>query len=109
MKKSTLILECQNQVQRIKCQHIVYLQYQQGAIRIWLNNNTQKQHSKSLRVVEQSLPDNFVKINRNVIINLHYLSAYFKTSQKVVLENGVEFDVSRRNASPLLGKILLLT
>ncbi|MBK3518577.1 LytR/AlgR family response regulator transcription factor [Carboxylicivirga marina] len=105
MLKKCLILECQQKIQRVPYKHICYLQYAQGAITIYLSGDITLSHCEQLKDLENSLPNYFVRINRNVIINLNYLSAYFKVLQKVQMENGKEFDVSRRNTTQLLEKI----
>lgn len=106
MQRKNLILECQKQIQCIRFKHISHLHYQDGAISIHLTGDKRVLHCVGLKELEARLPENFVRINRNIIINLNYLSAYYKASQKVVLESGHEFDVSRRNVGALLQKIV---
>ena len=106
MKRKSLVLECQKQIQCIKYKHIYYLQYQDGAITIHLTNDSKLLHCQALSEVEDKLPDHFVKVNRNIIINLRHMASYLKASQKILLTNGLEFPVSRRNIPALLDQIM---
>ncbi|MCU4156716.1 LytTR family transcriptional regulator DNA-binding domain-containing protein [Carboxylicivirga sp. A043] len=106
MIKKCLILECQKKIQRIAYEQIYYFHYQDGAITIHLTGNKTVLHCLCLKDLEAKLPVCFTRLNRNVIINLNHVSAYFKASQKVVMENGQEFDVSRRNIVFLMEKLL---
>jgi len=105
MKRKCLILECQKQIQKVKYTDIYYLKYQEGSISIGMADDKNLLCCLSLKEIENLLSDDFIKINRNVIINLRYLTAYIKASRKVLLENGLQFYVSRRNVTPLLIKI----
>jgi len=106
MKRKSLVLECQKQIQCIKYKHIYFLQYQDGTITFHLADNKQILHAQLLKEVEAMLPEYFVKVNRNIIINLQHLVSYFKSSQKILLANGLEFTVTRRNVPILLDRIM---
>ncbi|WP_439182235.1 LytR/AlgR family response regulator transcription factor [Carboxylicivirga taeanensis] len=105
MNTKFLLLECQKQIKRIRLSEVYYLQYQDGHICFYLTDNKKELHCQLLKTLEEQLPDYFVRINRNVIINLNYLTVYFKTTPKVVMTNGQEFDVSRRNVARLIKKL----
>ncbi|GEM_PF-5399895 len=105
MKKKYLVLECQQKIQSIKLKHICYLHYQDGSITIHLRDNSKILHCESLKNIEQQLSDRFVRINRNIIINLKYSTAYFKASGKVSLTSGVQFSITRRNLPEFLKQL----
>ncbi|MCT4590157.1 MAG: LytTR family transcriptional regulator [Carboxylicivirga sp.] len=107
MRKKTLLLECQKQIQRIKLKDICYLHYQDGIISFYMVDNRRLLHCNTLKGLENKLTNNFVRISRNIIINLNYLSAYFKSSHKVTLVTGKEFTVSRRNVAHFTSTLTL--
>jgi len=106
MNKSCLILECQKQILRVELTSIYYMQYQEGITTIHRQGDKQLLSCQALKDLQQQLSGSFVRINRNIIINLSYLSAYKKNSRTVLLEDGSQFSVSRRNIGPLLDKIM---
>jgi len=84
------------------------MQYQEGITTIHMQGDKQLFSCQLLKDLQQQLSGSFVRINRNVIINLSYLSAYKKNSRTVLLEDGSQFSVSRRNIGPLLDKIMAM-
>jgi len=57
--------------------------------------------TKSLLEVESNLPDNFFRINRNIIVNIHSIDTFKLRNRKIYLSNSVEFIVSCRRIKQL--------
>jgi len=76
-----------------------------GVITIELANDEKILCCMALKGIEDKLPDEYVKINRNTIINIIFLVAFHKHTPKVTMENGRSFYVSRRNIPALLNKM----
>lgn len=102
---NSLVIECSQQLRKVKFDEICHMYYIDGVITIESVNNSKILCCSALKDIEQKLPDNYVRINRNAIINIDYLIAYYKQSQKVTMENGKSFTVTRRNTSCLVEKM----
>ena len=67
--------------------------------------NSQPMLLKSLNAIEQRLdPNQFLRANRQQIINLNHIKSvelWFGGKLKIVLKNGSEIEVSRRNSTEL--------
>ncbi len=101
----SLVIECSKQLRKLKYDEISHLYYLDGVITIELANETKAMCCSALKELEEKLPDYYVRINRNAIINIAFLIAYYKQNQKVTMENGKSFTVTRRNIPNLVEKI----
>ncbi len=102
---SSLIIECSHQLRKVHLTEIYHLFYIDGVITIELNNGEKLMCCIALKELEDKLSASFVRINRNTIINILFLVAYFKNTQKVTMENGRSFTVSRRNVPLLINRM----
>jgi len=94
MKKS-IIIECQKRIKKIKFKEILYFVYQNERMLIETLNGSFV-NCQSLKKIKKVLPEAFLKINRNVIINPYFVASVEKQQKKVLMINGREFSVSRR-------------
>ena len=69
-------------------------------------NNQKFTCTKSLLEVVTILPDNFFRINRNSIVNIHKIDTFKRSKRKVYLSNSVEFIVSYRRIKQLQIELL---
>lgn len=76
--------------------------YIDGVITVELVNDEKLLCCIALKELEGKLSAHFVRVNRNTIINIDFLTAYYKNSQKVMMQNGKSFIVSRRNIPALI-------
>ncbi len=100
MNNSSLFIDVGQQLRRVELENVLHMQYAQGATTIEMINN-KLMCCTTLKEVQNHLPAHFIRINRNVIINVKHLSAYYKQSQLVDMAGGRRFSVSRRSV-PLL-------
>ncbi|MBS2098707.1 LytTR family DNA-binding domain-containing protein [Carboxylicivirga linearis] len=105
MMNSSLILNCTQQYRKINLTEVCHMYYIDGVITIELHDEEKILCCMALKEIEDKLPQEFVKINRNTIINVLFLVAFYKHTPKVTMENGRSFTVSRRNISMLVKKI----
>lgn len=96
MDKKYLILECEKKIQRITLNSIISISYDNYSLSITLNDTRVIFYHKSLSTIEKSLDNSFFKINRNSIVNLHYVSEYLKSGRTIILSNNNKLVVSRR-------------
>lgn len=78
------------------------MHYVEGATTIEMLNKNNLICCTTLIELQQHLPANFIRINRNVIINIQHMVAYYKQSQVVNMMDGRSFTVSRRSVSHLM-------
>jgi len=64
-------------------------------------NNRKFTCTKSLLEVVSFLPDNFFRINRNHIVNIHAIDTFQLRNRTICLSNSVEFIVSCRRIKQL--------
>ena len=105
MTNSSLILNCTQQYRKVNLTEIYHMYYMDGVITLELTNDDKILCCMALKEIEDKLPEEYVKINRNTIINILFLVAFHKHTPKVTMENGRSFNVSRRNISMLIKKI----
>ena len=53
---------------------------------------------------KQLLSYDFVKIHKKYIVNLKYIKRIHIAEEKILLDNGVELEISRRNKTNVLKK-----
>ncbi len=86
---------------------IIYLEAEGNYTNLFLNNNKKVLSTRTLgdyETIFENYP--FVRIHRKHIINLNYLSKYYRgDGGYVLLYNNIQLDVSRRKKENLLNKI----
>lgn len=65
-------------------------------------NNQKFTCTKSLLEVESILPDNFFRINRNLIVNTNNINTIQNHNRTIILSNSSQFIVSHRRIKQLL-------
>ena len=70
-------------------------------------NGSTKTASKTLKFVEEILPENvFIRIHKSYVINLNYVVRYHKADKEVELTNGEKLPVSFRKEEEFINAIL---
>jgi DNA-binding LytR/AlgR family response regulator len=62
----------------------------------WLNDGTSYLSSKNIGKYEKLLPDNFIRVHKQHIVNGSYLEQIKPESKSIVLQNAQELCFSRR-------------
>jgi DNA-binding LytR/AlgR family response regulator len=101
MKK--LILKNEQEIRIINVDELLAVTVTDYLCKFEIENSKDFICSKSLSEVEKLLPENFIRINRNAIINSYKIVGFNKKSRKISLTNNSEYNVSIRN----LDKIIL--
>lgn len=81
-----------------KINNIIYCEADANYTRIFLASSKSHLVSKTLKVVEDLLPDEvFFRIHKSYLINLNYVDEYSRVDgHKVILERGVELSIAHR-------------
>lgn len=61
--------------------------------------------TKTLSEIEAQLPDNFIRISRNTIINTNKITSFNKKRRKIILENNLEYDISVRKLDGIFERL----
>ncbi len=61
-----------------------------------LSDGTEFLSSRNLGLYETMLPDGFLRVHKQSIINTEYLQSLNETKQRAVLSDGTEVSISRR-------------
>jgi two-component system, LytTR family, response regulator len=83
---------------------IVHLEANSNYTNIYLANKTKITASKTLKELEELLPENiFFRTHHSYLINLNYIKRYIKgDGGQIELQNGIYVDVSRRKKEEFL-------
>lgn len=100
-----LLIENPSYTHKVKISEIVCIIAQNGRLRIETITDDEFYHCQVLKQIDKQLPDYFLKLSRNVLVNGIYLTGIEKANKTVLLENGRELPVSRRQM-PLLTKFI---
>jgi DNA-binding LytR/AlgR family response regulator len=98
-------------IEMIPYNDILYLVYDKPYTTLcYIENKKEKKNllEISLTYMEQNLPAVFFRCNPGVIFNLCYFRKYEHHRSVIVMENGMEFPVSRRKISLFQSKKTLL-
>ncbi|MCG8581961.1 MAG: LytTR family transcriptional regulator [Bacteroidales bacterium] len=98
-----LLVKIKSSIRKIIIAKIVCIVYKDGQNTFHMTNGGRIFYCSSLKKLENQLPDSFIRIDRNVVINIKCVSEIHRNNKKVTLNNDETFDVSRRN-KPLLLK-----
>ncbi len=95
----------------IETENIICIEADSNYSIITLKSNEKITVSKVLKDYEELLPtDTFFRIHKSTIINLNFLREYnSRNGLKVILTNGLEFQVSRRRLTEFYEKVKLYT
>jgi two-component system LytT family response regulator len=95
----------------VNIKNVISIQSNEGICQLKLIDNKQYHSTKDLKLFEGILKEigNFVRISKNIILNLDFLKSYEKGELCVLqMQNGDEFEVSRRKKAEVLSKIKLI-
>ncbi|MCU4164983.1 LytTR family DNA-binding domain-containing protein [Carboxylicivirga caseinilyticus] len=96
MARDYIVLECDLKVLKLAIDDIYYINHQNGLTTFVLNQNNKICH-KSLIELENLLPSNFIRINRNCIVNHLAITEINKKDRRISLINKEHLIVSHRN------------
>lgn len=89
--------------EKIACSTIFYLEYLERKVFIYTKKNIFETKSP-LYKLEHDLPDNFIRISKIIIINIHFLNKFSvkpNGNLEALLSNGEKVIVSRKYVSSL--------
>nr|WP_321451553.1 LytTR family DNA-binding domain-containing protein [uncultured Carboxylicivirga sp.] len=96
MSSEYIVLECDLKVLKLAIDDIYYIIHQSG-ITTFVLKETEKICHKSLVELESLLPSNFIRINRNYIVNHLSITEINKKDRQITLVNKERLTVSHRN------------
>lgn len=88
---------------------IIYCQSESNYTRIYMTGNQKLLVSKTLKEIEQMLPEsNFFRIHNSYVANLERVSKLLRSGGgSLIMENGAELNVSRQRKADLLMRLRL--
>ncbi|SDZ45847.1 LytTR family DNA-binding domain-containing protein [Bacillus sp. 166amftsu] len=96
-----------NEQEKISCSTIYYLEYLERKVFIYTKENIFEIKSP-LYKLQYTLPDNFIRISKNIIVNIHFLNKFSAKASgniEALLSNGENLIVSRKYVSSLKNKL----
>ncbi len=99
-----LILKSSKYIRKIRISDIHCIISQDGQLTLEMIMDDKLLHCASLKELEQQLPDTFIRINRNVIINTASVACIQRVTKIVTLVNGREVSISRRQMPLVIKK-----
>ncbi len=96
MKTQHLILKERDSYTRIKFDHITKIVVNGDCVTIHKEQKGKTTISRSLKSIKENLPEDFVYINRNIIVNTLKATKFQSKEKILTLENGEKLQVSTR-------------
>jgi DNA-binding LytR/AlgR family response regulator len=100
MDRPYYLIECESKIQKIFLSDILYIGIVEERTTFQLTN--QRRYCEiSLKDLEEIMPNDFLRISRNYIVNTTIIQEFIKKDRVLVLFNGHRLTVSQRNVSHL--------
>ncbi len=90
-----ITIKYQDQIRTIDFEEILAFMLQDGKLKIDLHHQTLI-GKRPLKEIERILPRYFVRVNRSVIINIHFVTGIQIQQNTILMTNGRKFHLSRR-------------
>jgi DNA-binding LytR/AlgR family response regulator len=101
MENNFLIIKNHNSLHKISINHIEWIKVFGDCITIILDNNKKIGASRTLKSIKSELPDDFVLINRNILVNTDKIVELKTKERIVILDNKDILPVSFRRLKKL--------
>jgi two-component system response regulator LytT len=98
--KYLVIQKCRDHI-LLPVRNVIYFKADRYLVEIHLENGAAEYVEKPLNQLERTLPDNFVRIHRSFIVNLHFVKSFQHTGSsiyRVQLTQGEELPLSRNRS-----------
>lgn len=104
MATDYIVLECDFKIVKLAVHDIYYILHHDGLTTFVLEQKEKICH-KSLSELENLLPPNFIRINRNCIVNHLAIVELNKKDRQITLINSQQLTVSHRNIKSIAAAI----
>jgi DNA-binding LytR/AlgR family response regulator len=101
MKNNFIVIKNHNSLHKIRINHIEWIKVFGDCITIILDNNKRIGASRTLKSIKSELPDEFVPINRNMLVNTEKVVELKTNERVVILDNKEVLPVSVRRLKKL--------
>lgn len=92
--ESFFLFEDEKEQKRIPYSQILYFEARNGKIYLRLQNKEYGMY-KTIRTLEEELPENFKRCHKSFIVNMAYISKIWYSKNVILLKNDLEIPVSR--------------
>lgn len=101
MRNNFIIVKNHNSLHKIGIKNIEWIKVFGDCTTIFLDNNKRISASCTLKSIKTELPDNFVSINRNMLVNTDRIVEVKTNERVVILDKKVKLPVSFRGIKKL--------
>jgi DNA-binding LytR/AlgR family response regulator len=105
MSCEKLIIKNQEIARVLNLEHLIYIKVEDYLLTFSLKDNESFVCCKSLKEISELLPENFIQINRNCIVNVSKIVTLEKKNRKIVLSDGSIHIASHRLYRGILIKL----
>jgi DNA-binding LytR/AlgR family response regulator len=109
MLPKKLFLECDSKIELIDTDKIKFISIDAYNTKIHFTDNTKSYSNRSLISFESSLRDNFIRINRNNIVNIFYIENIDKVTRMISVEKNILLLASYRQMKNLIKRLNLIS
>lgn len=92
--ESFFLFEDEKEQKRIPYSQILYFEARNGRIYVRLQNKEYGMY-KTIKTLEEELPENFKRCHKSFIVNMAYISKIWYSKNIIILNNDLEIPVSR--------------
>ncbi len=96
MSANFIVIECELKILKISASDVLYIKHQ-NELTTFVLVEGDKLCQKSLTELSKLLPHNFIRINRNFIVNFQAIIEFNKKDRQITLINNDKLVVSHRN------------
>jgi len=105
-KISKIAISSQEGIIYVEASEVLYLNADSNYTHIHLSNGKKYTVAKTLKDMEESLPDTFFRIHIATIINLQHIEKYVRgEGGYIIMNNGTSLEVAKRRKQELLERL----
>ncbi len=99
-KEPAIEVTNKGEIHFLKLEDIVYLHGEGRYTTLFTNDNRSYVQTKNLGIFEKEIAnEDFLRVHKSYIVNKKYVKAVYKNNGAILLSNGVEIMISKRNLS----------
>tara|TARA_R110002074_G_scaffold399875_4_gene593992 strand:+ start:751 stop:1110 length:360 start_codon:yes stop_codon:yes gene_type:complete len=108
METSYLILKCSQTILKLELKKITHFLVNDYLLTVFCLNINSHSFCSSLKSMEDKLPENFFKINRNCIVNVNLIYSLQVKKREIIMQNDFRLKVAKSKWTEIKKKMILL-
>jgi DNA-binding LytR/AlgR family response regulator len=98
---TSIVIRNEQEIRIIHVENLLAVKVENYICTFYVENETSFSCTKSLKETIAELPDFFLQINRNCIVNTNKIKTISLKHRKITIQGGITYSFSERNANSL--------